>query len=68
MMFHFEKAFGMNKYLVFGLGSILEYDARSTEHAEFLLSQDFPDLDVLSGSIVVILESVARSNDALLCL
>jgi len=58
----------MRKYLVFGLGSILEYDARSTEHAELLLSQDFPGLDVLSGPIVVILESVARSGDALLCL
>lgn len=45
---------GMRKYLVFGLGSVVEYHARSCEHAELLLVQDFPDVDVFSGSVVVI--------------
>jgi hypothetical protein len=44
----------MRKYLVFGLGSVVEYHARSCEHAELLLVQDFPDVDVFSGSVVVI--------------
>ena len=44
----------MRNYLVFGLGSVLEYHARSAEHAELLLVQDFPSVDVFSGSVVVI--------------